>query len=829
MTEDTLLKYEDLITELKQYLGNPKFNLIFKTKTAELTKPEQFLVKMEMSRLSQPVDRFIDLRGLVIGQVKPYEYNGRHHFMDEIAIKVFEEGVNQYGDYTLAVYEAVMSAQSTQRFLKEQAPDVASTQLQTDIDSKIYTDVIKFASYESRSEERMNYSIKITIGFDDTKKISATTSDISLSGCKIKLAKQYKLKKEQLITIHLIGLEQDFELGLKNGIQYEVVAVEGTLKEFNYVRLKRTFVENNRGFDSFLVNFINGNKRRYKVNLDNTLDAVISKGYEQYYIPRVTSLYVFLTEKNQQYYPSISLTTENNVFIQRYFSDERQNSSLYSLLNHQRISQILTNSLSAVREDYLYTFTHAVAGKVYYYSATRTELEKKPELRNLFLGFGSQKDSWQCFKLQLMPCHPQDSFIPLSLPNTAGKNIEKLNKPPSPRVEGIVKNVKYMVILTAITNSAENSLYRKLSYDTASINQLKHFGHTKLKHVPYLNIVPLEYVNLRASERYLYKTDVLIKSNNTVLQAKTCDFSAMGLQLESSLPVNFKSGDIVSISFPDLQKITKKYQLSNLKYEVIAINKSFTLINLKANTGNDLTHTGVTFFTQLIDSNKNKLTIAEEAPKVQGLSTALRNMVTKSVCQFPFYLHKEGAHFKAGAIGLGLYPSPLHTILQSFGLLGSRTDLSSIITPEQVINVITPLIKERSRQDPPLEFTLAINFDPRKNDIKESITSYCIVGDDYNDCHEQVSNGIASELIFIIRLYISRTGRPDTDYLSNELMYVSQYALHKAKDLESVLWSVAGVGDAVDITDEALRQLGLNQQLVEQMNRRKLLWLNRLR
>ena len=57
-----------------------------------------------------------------------------------------------------------------------------------------------------------------------------TTSDISLSGCKIKLATRYVLKKGHLITLHLIGLEQDFELGLKNGIQYEVVAVENISK-----------------------------------------------------------------------------------------------------------------------------------------------------------------------------------------------------------------------------------------------------------------------------------------------------------------------------------------------------------------------------------------------------------------------------------------------------------------------------------------------------------------------------------------------------------------------------------------------------------------------
>ena len=261
----------------------------------------------------------------------------------------------------------------------------------------------------------------------------------------------------------------------------------------------------------------------------------------------------------------------------------------------------------------------------------------------------------------------------------------------------------------------------------------------------------------------------------------------------------------------------------------MAVNKSFTIINLKASRVADLPHAGVLFFTQLINSNKDKLKVSEEAPKVPGLSTALRNMVTKSVCQFPLYLHKEGAHFKAGAIGFGLYPSPLHVLLQNFGLLGNKTDLSSIITDEQIVNVITPQIKDLSRQDPPSAFTLVINFDPRKGSISESITSYCIAGEDYNDFQEQISKGLKSNLIFVMRLYISRTGRPDTDYLSNELKYVSQYALHKARELEEALWSVAGVGDIVDITEEALSHLKLEQQQVDQMGRRKLLWLNRLR
>ena len=820
-----MLKHEDLVNELKQYLGNAKFDLIFKSKTAGLTKPEQFLMKMEMSRLSQPVARFVDLRGLVTGQVKPYEHNGKQHFMDDTAIEVFEKALQQHGEYTLAVYEAVMSTENNHRVLQKQAAEQAEIQ---ELDDSLSTSVIKFASYESRREERMNYSIKVTIGYNDKKNLAASTSDISLSGCKVKLATRHVVKKGQLIAMRLVGLEQDFELGLKNGIQYEVVAVENISREFNHIRLKRTYIEKNEAFDGFLESFIHGNKRRYKVNLDNTLDAVVSKGYEQYYIPRVTSLYVFLSKNNEQYNPSLRLTTENNIFIQRSFTDERKIPCLYNVLNHQRVSQLLTQP-TAVKEDYLYTFTHVSSGKIYYYSATRSELNSNTELSNLFLGFGSQKESWQCFKIQIMPSHPDDSYIPLSLPNSAGANIEKLNKPPSPRVEGLIKDVKYVVVLTSIGNNIEQQQYKELTYDKSTVNQLKHFGHAKHKTPPYLDIVALEYVNLRSHKRYLYKTIVEVSINDVIIKGYTRDFSVMGLQIECEQPVTFKKGDVVLLSFPELQKITKKHKLNELKYEAMAISKSFTTINLKANRIADLPHSGVSFFTQLIENNKDKLKVSEESPKVEGLSTALRNMVTKSVCQFPLYLHKEAAHFETGAIGFGLYASPLHVILQNFGLLNNKTDLSSILTKDQIINVITPGIKDRSRQDPPLAFTLAINFNPRKNKIEDAIISQCVLGEDYSGFSDQISKGIKSELIFIMRLYISRTGRPDTDYLSNELNYVSQYAMHKAKDLEEALWSVAGVGDVVDITEEALSHLQLDQQQVDQMGRRKLIWLNRLR
>ena len=279
MAEDKLQQYQPLIEELKQELGTPGFDQFFAQKTVQLSKSDQFLLKMEMSRLSQPIARFIDLRGQVAGEVKPYIYEGKQHFMDDLAIAVFEQEIVKHGKYTLAVYEAVMHTDNNFRVMQKRAQQKDEEDDAPVVVSNHGAKLIKFASYESRIEERMNYAIKITVEVSRNNIISASTSDISLSGAKIKVHPKAVFEKGQLLTIRLVGLEQDFELGLKSGIQYEVVAVEPVSREYQHVRLKRTFVENNPGFDEFLNSFIHGNKRRYKINLDNTMDAVVCKGY----------------------------------------------------------------------------------------------------------------------------------------------------------------------------------------------------------------------------------------------------------------------------------------------------------------------------------------------------------------------------------------------------------------------------------------------------------------------------------------------------------------------------------------------------------------------
>ncbi|MGL5201709.1 MAG: PilZ domain-containing protein, partial [Aeromonas veronii] len=60
---------------------------------------------------------------------------------------------------------------------------------------------------------------------------------------------------------------------------------------------------------------------------------------------------------------------------------------------------------------------------------------------------------------------------------------------------------------------------------------------------------------------------------------------------------------------------------------------------------------------------------------------------------------------------------------------------------------------------------------------------------------------------------ISRTGRPDTNFIANELDYIAKFAIHKARKLEEELWSVVGVGELTDTTQATLFRFGITPPL----------------
>lgn len=837
MTTPDLQPFTGIIEQLKPLLNTKEFSEVFSLLTTEMPKPKQFLLKMELKRLGQPCGYYIDLRGKVDGEVRAYEHQGKTHYLDDAAIKVFERGLKRYGQYTLGLYEEVTNTENNYRVRHQQATNqriqsviagevlVAKEPVAEPVAEKAGPSLIQFASYCSRGEERMNFIIEIEIELEDGEHFQASTVDLSVSGSKLKVPNSRRLQAGQKIAIFFRGLEQEFTLG-NQGIAYQVLETE-LVERNQYVRVKRIVENEHQGFAEFLKNFINGNKRRYKVNLDNTLDAVVVKGYEQFYLPRISSLPVFLAVRDGLPLPMCALTTENNRQIVQYFQDERQYSVLVQILSGKRLKTCLSK-MPLERSTTLYSFTHAAKGKLYFYSATADELAQTPDLQNIFFGFGAQKPSWRVFHLVVHRTHPAHAHILMSLPDSADSEINKLNQPPPQLVQNMIQDFRYVACLTDITQQESTLLYQQISFDESRLSQLKVYGHAKLEEASPLEAVAVQYVNLRAEGRFLYRTKVQVKINSLqVLDAITRDFSSKGLQIEVSEQVAYQKGDKLHIALPDMQKISNKYDLTDLEYEVMAVSKSQLIMNLRIVEG-EVPHKGRLFFEQLIKSNRAKLTLAEETPKYAGLGTALRNMYVKALNSFPFFMHRHGIRYDLNVIGRGAEPNNLHRLLGVFQEKQQKFNLQALLKNNATNLHFANQLKQMKRQDAPKSFEVFIRYRQGQTKFEQSfVTEY-----DFDLKTPQarqffVQDALANDLLFCFRIFLSRTGRPDTDHINKELSYVSVYAIHKAKVLEEELWSVVGVGDVIDISDEILLRYGVPAEEIQRQVEKRRLFIQR--
>lgn len=760
--------------------------------------------------MAQPCNFFIDLRGHVDAEVLPYEYMGKTHYMDKNAIKVFEQGLKQYGSYTLGLYEEVLNTENNFRVMhrKETAQRVKTALQQSPATAAEaenaatphqYAQLIQFGNYAARQDERMNFAIEVDIEYKG-RRINASTSDLSVSGCKVKLTKPVQIDSGDTIKLFFTGLEQEFMLGLADGVSYRLI--ESQSKSGNhYLRLQRLVSADadDKPFADFLQRFITGNKRRYKVNLDAVCQSALTKGYEQFYIPHSSTLPVFIAVKAGQPIPAFALTTEYSKAVWHYFLDEQHQAVLDSLLHVRLLKQLLQQG-TEVKSTIIYSFTHAAKGKLFFYSASSAELAESEQLKQLFLGFGASKPSWRVFHCALQKTSADLAEMPVTLP-------EQSEKPAATHpaiVQQLIKDLRYVASLTDITSMDSTFWYQSYPVDAKQLKLLARFCHKKRPDIPACEAVAVQYVNLRSESRYLYKTAVQVKKSSAdeEISGHSRDFSSKGLQLETILPVRFDKGDVVQLELPDMQKISNRYVLSNLPYEIMAISKSRTIMNLRAVEG-DQPHNGRLFFQQLIQNNRAKLTAAEESPKYPGLAPALRNMYLSTQTNLALFIHRKGIRYEVNTLALSTYGHSLQMLLSAGTKDKTKIDLADMLRNNAASLQFAQQLKQMKRFDTARSYELFIAR-PAQTEVEPGalLCRYDYEFDNEQAKQQFVLDALQKGDVFCYKILLSRTGRPDTDYIAAEMSYISTYAIHKAKTLEEELWSVAGVIDIIDISEE---------------------------
>ena len=141
---------ETLVDELKTDYHRSQFESLFKRKTAHLSGPEKLKLRMQITELAKPALGVVDLRKKIPAEVEPYTFQGRTHYFDLTARKIFEEGLRAYkGVFTNDTKAKILALKAHHQKLAEH-----KAQEQEEQDSALDNFV---AGYEyKRSEERVN-------------------------------------------------------------------------------------------------------------------------------------------------------------------------------------------------------------------------------------------------------------------------------------------------------------------------------------------------------------------------------------------------------------------------------------------------------------------------------------------------------------------------------------------------------------------------------------------------------------------------------------------------------------------------------------------------
>jgi hypothetical protein len=814
-------KHHKIIEDFRGKVNKPSFEGRFSEMTDHLTRNERFLLKMELKRLAGACTRVIDLRGLVNGECQLFDFQGQSHFLDEVAIAAFKDSAAIYGGYTFGVYEEVKDAKNSFRNLYQ---NDNTTPNAADISSKskaLGTEKLQYPAklhllenYPNRAEERMNFAIGITLMVDNKQPIVTTSIDISVRGIKFKLSNEISLFKGDQLTIAFTGLEQEFQFSKSTLFYYEV---KNSLRDSGtqIIGCQRVDIPENDGFERFLVGYIQGNKRRYKINLDNSLTALKARSLEQYALVKLNELVVFMHGANgdeDKASPRYALTTKNNQKLYQYWRDDKNRSGLNYLINVERLQRLQT--LHQHGKDLLvFSFIHQHKGHKFFYTVDEEQLKDDSAFFMQFLAFAASKSTFAITALKLHKVNPEQAYSPFTLSTAMTKQQNYINPPLTDEVNSILANIPCAITATDVTNSSEISVYQALGYAGIDLERLKSFGHKYSDKESQVDEITLGFGHQRQEIRFKYQTPVVIECSELNWAGQSADFSVSGLKIELEEAATLSKNDIVFLSFPKLQKITSAFDLKQLPYKVMRISKNQRVVNLRVSV-KEHQHIGRSFFKLLIDKNKDKLTPDEYAMLTPGLSGALRTLYAVNMVIPTAMVQSSGSRYKVESIVTGQHGYQSHkSLLAAMLRLSDRHgyhNLYPILGNVQISNLLDQYMKKLLASDTAVSELIYIAINPSISDIEQSVTIKQV--SELNTAQMRrffIKKSLKQGDFYSLQLKLSRTDEAHMEHLNPELAYIGSYAIHRGKQLEQEIYSVAGVVQLIDVTQETLLRYAL--------------------
>jgi hypothetical protein len=110
---------------------------------------------------------------------------------------------------------------------------------------------------------------------------------------------------------------------------------------------------------------------------------------------------------------------------------------------------------------------------------------------------------------------------------------------------------------------------------------------------------------------------------------------------------------------------------------------------------------------------------------------------------------------------------------------------------------------------------------------EDIVQTQWLEGNDNQAIESFIEQSIPNSIFRAITVTLSRTGRPDTQFIQAELNYISRYAAYRAQEIEEDLWQVYAIADTVDVTESLLEFALSGTDAIKEQQERLNNWLNK--
>ncbi len=814
MIDKDIERYKKQINNLIDYYNTP----FFKEKMLEIIPKETnivyFKIKSEVGRLMSDCSRLIDFRDKIKDECIEFEFNGKKHFLSEDLIMKYKELINKYGKYTIGLYEELIEYGKEIQKNKNNSINKYLEKIEEKENKEELKEIkeISFSNFYSRSEERMNFAVQVKIYSytenslrDNIKNIKAyynrnqqlnfieaITTDISISGLGLKLSKE-ELKVNQKIVIRFVGVEN--EMAISQPYLEYIVVNKKILEDRIYYALKRLINEEeedlNKEMDIYIRSLIQGYKRKYKVSIDNMENAILSKGYEQYFISKSNCIPVFIEEYENNIYPKYIFHNENIQNIKQYFTNNNIDvlGNILKQINFKDKSEIeLHNSFFAV-------FYGEKNGEKYFYA--RIKKEENDENFKKFVAYGSRLKTLKVFKYEFINVNTKkDAFIKSSLPIEILKSNSPHEIKMQPLVEQKINKINKMLVLTDISDLCVEDKYKNIKITQEDLYIFKQ-NQILIQQEKIIEWVLTDNNELREEDRYLYQTEIELSLMGEIYKGYTVDVSTKGFRLRLNKKIeDRKLGSKIHVTFKDFEK-NEKFNLKNLAYKIVMIKGD--IIGCKF-VGEEKYHEGVNFWKKYVYLNYEKLRLSGARENSGDLSRALRNIYSKNHNNMIAYFNLQNKTIIPRVITLSDHIKNKSEFIKKIGYTGNDTNkfFKSLFFNQNFLTHIQNEYDNFSKEDSHRNILVFINIKKFKHTIMYKTLFENQIGNE-RELKEYLYPEDNSET-FVFSLQISKRGRIFNKYFKNELLYVQSYYKHKAEDLMKEITSVGGIIEFKDIT-----------------------------